>query len=93
VLTDQGHGRVCLRLSGPAHRTVLAKGCTLDFDPDGELDPGRVANTRLGHMAATLHRLDEETVDLYVARSYAVSFAEWLVHAAAEYGCRVAEPA
>lgn len=93
AVTDQGHGRVCLRVAGPQVTRLLAKGCTLDLDPGGDLDPGRVAGTALGHMAATVHRIDIETVDLYVARSFAVSFVDWLLHAAAEYGCRVTDPA
>ncbi|MCR9221145.1 MAG: hypothetical protein NXI21_13055 [Alphaproteobacteria bacterium] len=93
AVTDQGHGRVCLRIAGPHLTALLAKGCTLDLDPGGDLDPGRVAGTALGHMAASVHRIDAETADLYVARSFAVSFADWLLHAAAEYGCRVTEPA
>ncbi len=92
ALTDQGHGRVCLRIAGPALTATLAGGCTLDLDPGGACDPGRVVNTALGHMAATIHRLDAETADLYVARSYAVSFFEWLSETAAEFGCRVAPP-
>ncbi|MEQ8603004.1 MAG: sarcosine oxidase subunit gamma family protein [Marivibrio sp.] len=89
ALTDQGHGRVCLRISGPALTDVLAKGCTLDLDPGRDFDPGRVVGTSLGHMTVTMHRVDEETADLYVARSFAVSFLDWLMHAAAEYGVRV----
>lgn len=91
ALTDQGHGRVCLRISGPALTTVLAKGCTLDLDPGRDFDPGRVVGTALGHMTVTMHRLDVETADLYVARSFAVSFLDWLMHAAAEYGVRMVE--
>jgi sarcosine oxidase subunit gamma len=92
VLTDQGHGRVCLRLSGPALTQILAKGSTLDFDPGQDFDPGRSVNTTLGHMAVTLHRLDEETADIYCARSFAIGVKDWLLHAAGEYGCRVTDP-
>jgi len=92
AVTDQGHGRVCLRVSGPALTHLLAKGCTLDLDPGRDFDPGRVVGTALGHMTVTMHRLDAATADLYVARSFAVSFLDWLMHAAAEYGVRVEAP-
>lgn len=92
ALTDQGHGRACLRISGPALADVLASGSTLDFDPGGDFDPGRAVTTRLGHFAVTAHRIDTETADLYVARSFAVDFHAWLTETAAEFGCRVAPP-
>jgi sarcosine oxidase gamma subunit len=44
----------------------------------------------LGHVGALLHAVDEApSLDLYVARSYALTVLEWLTESAAEYGCRI----
>ncbi len=89
AVTAQGHGRLCLRLAGPALRAVLAKGSTLDFHHRG-LAPGDCPQTPIGHFASLIHCRAPLEADVYVARSYGVSFWEWLSDAAAEYGYQVA---
>lgn len=87
---DVSHARTVIRVSGPAARALLAKGCRLDLHPR-VFCAGACAQTNIGHFTVLLHGVDDRpTVDLYVARSYAASFWEWLAEAAAEFGCRVA---
>ncbi len=87
---DVSHARTVIRVSGATSRDLLAKGCRLDLHPR-VFRAGACAQTNIGHFAVLLHGVDDSpTVDLYVARSYAASFWEWLTEAAAEFGCRVA---
>jgi sarcosine oxidase subunit gamma len=89
AVTTQGHGRSCIRLSGPSVRDLLPKGCTLDFHPL-RFSAGHCAQTSLGHTNALINCIDDEPIfDLYVLRSYAVSFWEWITDAAGEFGYKV----
>ena len=92
AVTTQGHGRCCIRLSGPNARDLLAKGCTLDFHPS-RFSAGHCAQTSLGHVNTLINCINDEPVfDLFVLRSYAVSFWEWTTDAAREFGYRVIPP-
>jgi len=92
AVVDVSMGRTIVRLTGPATRRVLAKGCAVDLHPDA-LPPGRVVLTALGHFSTTIHLADSTpTADVIVARSLAVSLWEWLCEAAREDGYTVGEP-
>ena len=91
VITDLGHARTVLRISGPAATKVLRKGLTLDLDP-GVFPERAVAQTAIHHIGSLVHRRDAETFDLFVFRGFALSFWEWLTDASLEYGYRVADP-
>ena len=89
AMTEHGHGRTVLRVNGPAVRDLLAKGASIDFHPT-RFTAGWCRPTQLGHSACVIHCVDESpTVDLYVARSFAVSFWEWLTDAAGEFGYEI----
>ena len=89
AVTSQGHGRSCIRLSGANARDLLPKGCTLDFHPS-RFSAGHCAQTSLGHVNALINCIDDEPIfDLFVLRSYAVSFWEWTTDAAKEFGYKV----
>ena len=89
AVTTQGHGRTCIRLSGPNARDLLPKGCTLDFH-HGRFSAGHCAQTNLGHINALINCVDDApNFDLFVMRSFAVSFWEWTTDAAREFGYRV----
>ncbi len=100
AITEQGHGRVCLRLSGPDARLVLAKGSTIDFHPS-RFGAGDCAQTALLSISCLVDCVaDEESApaagpifDLYSARSTAEHFFDWALEAAAPHGCRVLGPA
>lgn len=89
AVTTQGHGQSCIRLSGPNARDLLPKGCTLDFHPR-QFSAGNCARTNLGHVHAMINCIDDAPIfDLFVPRSYAVSFWEWITDAATEFGYKV----
>ena len=85
AVTDLGHARTILRLSGDAVVPLLSKGVLLDLDPRA-FPPGALAQTSLHHMDVLLLRYDERTFDLAVFRGFAVSLAEWLADAGLEFG-------
>ena len=85
-LVDQSMGRVVLRVAGSRARDVLAKGCRLDLHPRA-FGPGGVAVTPIAHVTVTLVQVDATpTFDLLVPASYAETFLDWLLEAAAEHG-------
>jgi sarcosine oxidase subunit gamma len=88
---DLSEGRTVIRLAGPRAREVLAKGCGLDLHPRA-FAAGRCAQTPIAHIGMLLHRVDDGAWDLYVPRSYARHFWEWLTEAAAEFGGAVLKP-
>jgi sarcosine oxidase subunit gamma len=90
-LTDIGHARVAIRISGPRTRDLLAKGTGIDLHPRA-FAGGACAGTLVGHVAALLLAVADDAIDVYVARSYALDFWEWLTDAAAEFGYVVAGP-
>ncbi|MDJ0896820.1 MAG: sarcosine oxidase subunit gamma family protein [Alphaproteobacteria bacterium] len=95
IPTDQGsvvdlsHARVALRLEGPDARTVLAKGCSLDFHPS-VFGPGACAQSTLFHVATLIQCRGADSFDLFAARGFGQSLWEMLVDAALEFGCEVA---
>jgi heterotetrameric sarcosine oxidase gamma subunit len=91
AVTDQGHSRVCWRVTGPALRDLLAKGSSIDFDP-GFFGPGDCVGTQLGHVTVTIHCREETSVDIYAARSFAVDLHHWLTASSMEFGLRVNDP-
>ncbi|MDW3205264.1 MAG: sarcosine oxidase subunit gamma family protein [Alphaproteobacteria bacterium] len=90
AITDQGHSRVCWRLEGPALRSVLAKGSTIDFDAFGD---GDCVGTMLGHFTVTVFGRGATGADIFCARSFAPDLHHWLVDASLEYGLRITDPA
>lgn len=97
VVTELGHSRTVLRVTGPAARRVLAKGLPVDLDPR-VFPPQAFAQSAIHHIGLLIHRVDEgddalPVFELYVARGFAVSFWDWLTEAATEPGYRVTAPA
>lgn len=88
AVNDISSSRVVLRLSGPNARDVLAAGCPFDLH-ESVFKAGMTATTNVGHYTAILDCIDTDTIDVYVARSYGVSFWQWLIEAAEEFGGEV----
>jgi len=89
TITDLSHGRTVLRVSGPAWRELLAKGCPADIDA---MTPGACIASLLSHFTVVIHCVSNETADIYVFRSFALSLWEWLRGGAEEFGYTVADP-
>ncbi|MCC6469498.1 MAG: sarcosine oxidase subunit gamma [Alphaproteobacteria bacterium] len=92
AVVDQTHGKSVLRLSGPTARAVLETGCRIDLHPRA-FAPGQAAATPVGHIDCILRQLDNApSYELIVASTLAEAFVDWLLHAAAAYGCEVLPP-
>lgn len=89
TITDLSHARSVLRVSGPAWRELLAKGCPADIDA---MAPGTCIASLLSHFTVVIHCVSNETADIYVFRSFAASLWEWLRGGAEEFGYTVADP-
>lgn len=82
------HGRMAIRVKGPWSEWVLSKLFAIDFSEHAF--PVGFGRATLHHDVHTnIQRIDEETFDLYVFRTFARSFWQTLGHAAAEVGYRV----
>jgi sarcosine oxidase, subunit gamma len=62
--------RAVIRLEGDGCREVLMKGSSLDL-LDGSYTPGAVRRMRFAEIAALLHIVEDDAIDIYVFRSYA----------------------
>jgi sarcosine oxidase subunit gamma len=87
-VVDQSSAYEVLRLSGPALRSVLAKGVALDFHADA-FGRDAAAVTLVEQVRVILWRVDsgdELELDIAVPRSYFGAFWSWLTHSAASVG-------
>jgi len=91
AVIDQSGGFVVLRCAGPAAAEALAGICRLDLH-DTAFPAGRAARSLMAQLPVVLHRAGEAAFDLIVPASYAVSFAETLLHLATPHGCAVLPP-
>ena len=87
-VSDQSHGRVILRVSGPRARALLAKGTPVDLHP-AEFPVGKSALTQMAHVGVHLTRVGEDAYDLSVFRGFSESFWEWVTEQAEEFGYQV----
>lgn len=91
AVTDLGHARCCIRVTGPKAAWVLAKGFALDLDIE-TFPPLEVAQSVIHEVGVLVRRVSADSFDLYVFRGFALSFWDWLTEAAAETGYRVDPP-
>ena len=88
-VTDQSDGRTIVRISGPRARDTLAKGVHIDLHPS-VFRPGDTAISIVSNIGVQFWQIDPApTYEFAMFRSFAVSFWEWLVDAAAEFGVSV----
>jgi sarcosine oxidase subunit gamma len=85
AVTDVSEARVVFRVSGPAARELLAKGCSLDLHPRA-FGPGACAQTLLARIPVLLHRPGAAAdIDVHVGRSFAGHLRTWLTDACLEF--------
>jgi sarcosine oxidase subunit gamma len=85
AVTDVSDARVVLRVSGPAARDLLAKGCSLDLHGRA-FGPGACAQTLLARVPVLLHRPGPgDDLDVHVPRSFAEHLRAWLADASLEF--------
>jgi sarcosine oxidase subunit gamma len=85
------HSRLRLLLDGPAARTVLGAGISVDLHPRS-FAVGEFAQTALHHTGVVLERCAQDRYELYVLRTFALSIWEWLLDAALPVGYEITAP-
>jgi heterotetrameric sarcosine oxidase gamma subunit len=88
TISDQSHGRIIIRITGPKARQTLAKGSPVDLHPD-EFTVGKSALTQMAHVVVYLTRTGGDSFEISLFRGFAESFWEWLPRQAGEFGCQV----
>jgi heterotetrameric sarcosine oxidase gamma subunit len=89
AVSEQSDGRTIIRIAGPQARDALAKGLPIDLHPRA-FKPGDTALTLAAHIGLQIWQLDDApTYEIAVFRGFARSFWQFLLEAAAEYGCEV----
>ncbi len=81
LAVDVSDMRCVIHLEGDGVRETMMKGCSLDLLSD-DYAPGTVRRVRFAEIAALLHVVDENAIDLYVFRSYADYTWDFLLKAA-----------
>lgn len=92
-VTDTSEARICIRVSGPRAREVIAKGCSIDLHPTA-FEPGQCAQTVISRVGVMLTqtavtKTTHPTYELYPLRSFATYLWSWLEDASTEYGVKV----
>ena len=86
ALVDQSDARAILRISGSDSRRALAKGVSVDLDPQ-VFEKDHAATTLAAGLSISLWQLeDTPTYEISVFRAFAVSLYDWIVHSAEEFG-------
>lgn len=88
VVTELGHSRTIVRVSGPKARDLIARFLAVDTDP-ALFPAGRVTAAGLHGLGATLHHVADGTYDLYLPRTFALSLFEGIVEVAEQWGVEV----
>ncbi len=73
--------RAVIRLEGEGVRETVMKGTSIDLT-DGDYPPGTVRRMRFAEIAALLHIVEDNVIEIYVFRSYADYAWEFLLKAA-----------
>lgn len=88
VVTELGHSRTVLRISGANARDLIARFLAVDTDP-ALFPAGRVVSAGLHGLGVTLHHLSDGAYDLYLPRTFALSLVEGIVEVAEQWGVEV----
>lgn len=73
--------RTVIRLEGEGVRETVMKGTSIDLT-DGHYTPGTVRRMRFAEIAALLHVVEQDVIEIYAFRSYANYAWEFLLKAA-----------
>ena len=84
-IVDQSDARAVVRISGSRARDVLAKGVPIDLHPRA-FKANNVAITHASHIGIIFWQIDDApTYEIAMFRSFADSFAHWLIELSAEF--------
>ena len=78
-------GQTLLQLAGEHAEEVLMKSTSYDVH-ESNLQVGKVVTTTFAHTQVVLRRLDTNSFELVVRRSFADYVFAWIRDAAAEFG-------
>lgn len=85
TVTDLSASRAVIEIAGPQARSLLEKGCGLDLHPRA-FGPGQCAQTVFAKLPVIIDQLGAAPLyRLFVRRSAARWFVEWLIDAAQEF--------
>ncbi len=91
AVNDVSGGQIAMLLTGPAARSILAKGCTLDLHPS-VFAIGGCAQSGLAKASVLLGLLDDSpTFMIVVRRSFSDYLCRWLANAGADSGIGFSE--
>ena len=91
-VVDVSAQRTIIELSGPAARTVLAKGCALDLH-ESVFSAGQCVQTLLARAPVIVQPMIEaDTIRVFVRPSFATYLAAWLLDASFEERSQAASP-
>lgn len=94
VVTEIGHSRTVVRVTGAGARELLNRGLPVDLDVT-VFPADAIAQSVIHHIPVLVHWVPvagDNVFDVYVTSDYAVSFWEWLTEAAQSFGCEVGKP-
>jgi len=94
VVTEIGHSRTVVRVTGAGARGLLNRGLPIDLDA-AVFPADAFAQSVIHHIPVLVHRVPpagDNVFDVYVTSDYAVSFWEWLTEAAQSFGGEVGKP-
>jgi len=74
-VVDQSSAYVGWRITGADARQVLQKGLPVDL---ATIAPGAVVVSTIAHLGVIVHCTAPERFDIFVFRSFAINFREWL---------------
>jgi heterotetrameric sarcosine oxidase gamma subunit len=80
-VTDISDSMLGFRVSGDGARELLGTGCPLELGDWDDTRPG-CAHSLFHHIPLLIHRLQNNTLDLLVPRSYLAEFQHALLHSA-----------
>jgi len=89
AVTGLTHSRVVVTVRGEKAAWLLATGVGIDF-AEHAFPAGSVRLTHHHEIGLTIHRIDQQTFELYAFTSYARGLWHWLTEAASEVGYEVA---
>jgi sarcosine oxidase, subunit gamma len=81
LAVDVSHMRSIIRVEGEHARTTVMKGTSIDLT-HGDYPAGTVRRMKFAEIAALLHIVEPDVIDVYVFRSYAEYAWSFLVKAA-----------
>jgi len=87
VAVDTSSANVCLRISGPAARKLLAMGCGIDMHRAAFMK-GQCVRTNFAQVALFIVAVDDDCFELYVDRSLGQYLRDWLVAASEDPSTR-----